>query len=375
MIDGLGTAHALLGLAAAFGALAWRRGARPIGLARLVGAGLAVAAIAAAQLAVLVPRVRRGWGAVDLLWHDLLIVPAVVGAWLVTRGRGRVTPAARALGACGVLLLPVLLHANLRAPFDLRIEEARVGLDPARGGASALRVGVLADLQTSAAGAYERRAVEALVAASPDLVLVPGDLYQGPPERFAERLPGLRALLERLAAVAPTVLVEGDCDEPEELAALVPGTGVRRLADEVLRLRLRDRDVSILGLPNECIRAASQAAVRAFEDAPSDADVRIVVAHKPGAVRLLREGTRVDLLVAGHTHGGQVVLPGFGPPATFSAVPRAVAAGGLHELEGRRLYVSRGVGHEQPPAPRLRFLCPPEVSVLTLTSTGEGSGR
>ncbi|HTE06996.1 MAG TPA: metallophosphoesterase, partial [Planctomycetota bacterium] len=75
---------------------------------------------------------------------------------------------------------------------------------------------------------------------------------------------------------------------------------------------------------------------------------------------------RVDLVVAGHTHGGQVRLPWIGPLITLTAVPRAVAGGGLHELNGTPLYVSRGVGHEQGDAPRVRFLCPPEISLLTL---------
>jgi len=47
------------------------------------------------------------------------------------------------------------------------------------------------------------------------------------------------------------------------------------------------------------------------------------------------------------THGGQVVIPGFGPPMTLTHVPRAVAAGGLHHVDGRAIYVSRGVGHER----------------------------
>jgi predicted MPP superfamily phosphohydrolase len=47
-------------------------------------------------------------------------------------------------------------------------------------------------------------------------------------------------------------------------------------------------------------------------------------------------------------------------------VPRAVAAGGLHVLDGNRIYVSRGVGCERGPAPRIRLFCPPEVSLLTL---------
>jgi hypothetical protein len=85
---------------------------------------------------------------------------------------------------------------------------------------------------------------------------------------------------------------------------------------------------------------------------------------RPDVALGLRPGSRIDLVVAGHTHGGQVVLPGFGPPMTLSHVPRAVAAGGLHDLGGNAIYVSRGVGCERGQAPRIRFLCPPEVSLL-----------
>jgi len=62
-----------------------------------------------------------------------------------------------------------------------------------------------------------------------------------------------------------------------------------------------------------------------------------------------------------------VSLPLFGPPMVATEVPRSVASGGLHDLGAkRRLYVSRGVGLERGQAPPLRFLAPPEVSLLRL---------
>ena len=64
----------------------------------------------------------------------------------------------------------------------------------------------------------------------------------------------------------------------------------------------------------------------------------------------LSESTRVDLALAGHTHGGQVALPFFGPPYTSSPLPRKYA-GGLHDYQGTLLHVSRGVGMERGPAP------------------------
>jgi predicted MPP superfamily phosphohydrolase len=75
---------------------------------------------------------------------------------------------------------------------------------------------------------------------------------------------------------------------------------------------------------------------------------------------------RADLLLAGHTHGGQVRLPLLGPPITFSRVPRSWASGVSHLPTGATLVMSRGIGVERGNAPPLRFLCRPEIVVIDL---------
>jgi len=96
--------------------------------------------------------------------------------------------------------------------------------------------------------------------------------------------------------------------------------------------------------------------------------VKILLGHRPDWVLRLPPNATVDLTVAGHTHGGQVQLPFLGPLITFSAVPTEVGAGGLHEVNGNRVYVSSGVGWEHGGAPRIRFMAPPTVGVITLES-------
>jgi predicted MPP superfamily phosphohydrolase len=73
-----------------------------------------------------------------------------------------------------------------------------------------------------------------------------------------------------------------------------------------------------------------------------------------------------DLLLAGHTHGGQVQLPLLGPLMTNCRVPRAWAAGVTTLSHDRRLIVSRGIGMERGHAPQIRFLCRPELLVIDL---------
>jgi predicted MPP superfamily phosphohydrolase len=74
-----------------------------------------------------------------------------------------------------------------------------------------------------------------------------------------------------------------------------------------------------------------------------------------------------DLLIAGHTHGGQFCLPLIGPLMTNAEVPRRWASGATKLPGGATLVVSRGVGMERGAAPRLRFLCRPELAIIDLT--------
>ena len=94
--------------------------------------------------------------------------------------------------------------------------------------------------------------------------------------------------------------------------------------------------------------------------------VTILLTHTPDNALALRPDSGVDVTIAGHTHGGQVQVPGFGPLFIASRVPRRVGAGGLHELNGNLIYVSRGVGWEKGHAPRMRFWCPPEVAMVEM---------
>ena len=89
----------------------------------------------------------------------------------------------------------------------------------------------------------------------------------------------------------------------------------------------------------------------------------VVFGHSPN---FALGGIRADLLIAGHTHGGQVRLPLIGPPIILSAIPRRWAAGRTDLDYGPTLIVSRGVGHERGHAPRLRFLCRPELVIVDL---------
>jgi predicted MPP superfamily phosphohydrolase len=338
---------------------------------RVAWAFAATVALVLTKLAVLV---RLGldplFGVVHLVFLDLVVVlPAVAAGLLLLHRRSsiRATRPVLALALLACLAAPVGAYASFVEPFSLRVERAVVALPAERRGTAPIRVAVLADIQTDHVGEHERAAVERLRRRRPDVILLPGDLFQGRREAFERELPALRRLVGRLSAPGGVFFVEGDADELGRIARVVRGTQVRVLADEIVRTRVRGRVVTVAGVRLDWERPSAQRVIRRLSEARGEADVRLLLAHRPDAALTPVAGARIDLVVAGHTHGGQVQVPGFGPPVIASAVPRRVGAGGLHRIaRGPWIYVSRGVGVERGQAPRMRVLAPPEISLIEL---------
>lgn len=88
----------------------------------------------------------------------------------------------------------------------------------------------------------------------------------------------------------------------------------------------------------------------------------LLLAHYPTAALWARY-CPVDLILAGHTHGGQICLPGIGPVHTGLQADRTLATG-LHRVGDSFLYVSRGIGYSGPF--RIRLFCRPQVPLITL---------
>ncbi len=351
----------------------WRPSER-VGWAQL-RRGLAASAVGGAVVGAVVGVVAdlRIFGLVHLVYLGLTVTLPLLGLGVLALGVRRGSTRGVRLVAVALLLpAPVGAYATHVEPYRLQVDRVDVAVDPARAGSDPVRIAVLSDLQTTGVGPHERRAVDEVLAAEPDIILLPGDLYQGSRADLEDDLADLRQLVGRLRAPHGVYFVRGDVDGGGDddaqgsADAILEGTDVRLLSDEVEVVRVGDRTLHIGGTRLDFGTASADAVRAELQDQPDDGAITILVSHRPDAMLALPPDSRVDLTVSGHTHGGPVVVPGYGPLVTLSAVPRDVARGGLHEVDGNRTYVSTGVGIQRGDAPQVRLFSPPTVSILTL---------
>lgn len=201
-----------------------------------------------------------------------------------------------------------------------------------------------------------------------DLTVYTGDL--------AEDAAGRRALGPLLQALSPreaAYAVMGNHDHYHYRHATGEGPQPNDL--QPLLRALRKADIAVLNNENTSIFGGALTVVgvddpalgldrveRAFQGVDEHV-ATLLLAHSPDI--LLRLGThRPGLLLAGHTHGGQLRLPGIGALGSVSVLPRRYAMG-TYVYDGVQTYVSRGVGTSGAPA---RLYCPPEVTLIRLRS-------
>lgn len=271
-------------------------------------------------------------------------------------------PAGSAAAAAVVGIAVGALRARHASPYRPVLERLALPLPAEHAALAGLRIGFLTDLHvgpTISAGDVAR-GIHLLLPEQPDLFLLGGDYLSDSP-RYAERA---AAALGDLARAAPlgAFAVLGNHDLANDARRVTRALETRGIV--VLRNRAAAVDAGrgilwIVGIDDATLGAPDPDA--AFRDVPPGA-AALALWHEPDdAERAAVRGAFAQL--SGHSHGGQVKLPIVG--AAFAPAGGRKRPGGLGDALGMPVYTSRGLGVYRPP---LRFNCPPEVTLVTLTA-------
>jgi len=268
--------------------------------------------------------------------------------------------------------LAQLSYAVLVEPTWLEVNRLRLPLSGA-GGGSRLRVVQLTDIHYHGRTprAYMQHCVNAANAEQPDVIALTGDYVHAGGRHISEIAEILGGLSARLGVFA----VLGNHDHAiraswgprmhrglnERVARALEGVGIRVLHNELVVLDSEGGQFQISGVDDLWSRQCRP------EEALANLDPNhphIMLAHHPLTIHLV-EGKRCDLMLSGHTHGGQIHSQKYGS-ITLSRRMKNYAAG-LYEIGPQRLYVNKGVGYGW----RIRYNRRPEIAVFDLAGGSE----
>ncbi len=241
--------------------------------------------------------------------------------------------------------------------YDIEVTKHDVFIDDLPNAFDGYRVAFLTD--THVAGFVRREFYRQVVAATnrfdPDLILLGGDFVT-----WRRHIPLMAVvLLTDLRARDGLLAVLGNHDywaNGDEVKSAMSAKGVQFIINKSHTLRRNGAELPVIGI-DEVYRGEpdADAAFANVKRGPC-----IGVTHHPDMIDRLGE-RRIDLLVCGHTHGGQIRFPFFGPVVVPSQHEGRYAAG-FRRVGGVLMYVSRGIGA----IPPIRILCRPEVATFTL---------
>jgi predicted MPP superfamily phosphohydrolase len=245
-------------------------------------------------------------------------------------------------------------------PRRLVVERVALSFPELPAGLEGLRLVQLSDLHRShTVGEAEiARAVERANALQPDLAVLTGDYIThalGYVQSCAAALAGLRAPLGRFAILGNHDHYAG----AGIVAAALSEAGLTMLRNEARPVERGGDRLWVVGVDDALARRNDLAG--ALRGIPTAA-FKVALIHEPDAANETAAYHPVQLQLSGHSHGGQIRLPGIGAlhlPRMARRYPM-----GLYRIGGLQLYTNRGVGRLQP---AIRINCPPEITLITLS--------
>ncbi len=251
------------------------------------------------------------------------------------------------------------IYAFWIEPYQIKVSHERIETHKLSTG-SIFRILHIGDLHLERHSIREDRLNKIIMELAPDVILFSGDYLCLSSIRDKAAWGDLQTVLKEWQAPNGIYGVTGSpaVDLPENFPELLRNTPVRLLMDEIAILEKNGDFIQVIGL--KCTHKPHVDIPRLQKMIETlEPGFRILLHHSPDIAPQIVDGN-IDLHLAGHTHGGQVCLPFFGPIFTGSLYGLEFKSG-RYLMNNLILYITRGIGLEGLSAPRVRFLCPPEV--------------
>ncbi|MEW5867766.1 MAG: metallophosphoesterase [Chloroflexota bacterium] len=280
----------------------------------------------------------------------------------------RLSPALAALWALNLVLSACAVYGLYIEPFDLHTSHVNLPA-PAFLPDRPLRIVHISDIHVERITRRERDLIETVRSLHPDLILLTGDYLNIDYTTDDLTRQDGRAVLAQFSAPYGVYAVAGTrgVDTPQAMRVIFDGVEATLLQDETRLLEFPGGMIYLVGVSTLNRPRDSAMLAQQMVDVPRDA-YSVLLYHTPDLADAAAQAG-VDLYLGGHTHGGQVRLPFWGALVTMSAYGKKYESG-LYTLGPMHMYISRGVGMEGLRLPRLRFLCPPEVTLIELGPEG-----
>jgi len=257
----------------------------------------------------------------------------------------------------------------LMEPNLIRIEKVNLKLPRLTPEFFGIRIAQISDIHMGGwmnAGRLQRVA-DLVTDQDPDLLLLTGDFLIGHifDKNSEQHLQDFIEILSPLAKHIPSFGILGNHDywtSPCAVRAVLNSSGITDLTNSVFTISRGKEKLHLCGVDD-----IWEGDVRLDEvvDKLKDKSAAILLAHEPDFADVSAETGCFDLQVSGHTPGGQVVIPLFGPPVLPFLGHKYHT--GLYRVGNMFQYTSRGVGMGRLP---VRFNCPPEITIFTLSGKG-----
>ncbi len=265
-------------------------------------------------------------------------------------------------GAVITLLLAIFLAYSFVEPHWLKIKEVTFSSPDVPKAFDGVRVAFIADIHRGPffSQARVRRLVDKVNALKPDMILLGGDYVLGDPVKYSD---SCFQELARLKAPLGCFAVLGNHDYGKSVGPstrAIKNAGITLLDNRGVWIDKGDAHIRLGGVGDYEVDTPDVGPVL-YGTKPSD--FVLLVSHNPAFVHDLQPG-QVDLMLSGHTHGGQITFFGLWAPV----LPRHVGQGlrsGVVKTDATTVIVSNGVGTIFPP---MRFFARPDIVVVTLRS-------